>query len=85
MPVGRYVGLSQSCLLQDITIHVVELGSAAFVGLGAYSYFSGLHHLERNKAAILKSGSRFGLQSRRTGLVGIAMALAGIGFYRLVN
>lgn len=85
MQIGRYVGVSQPSLLSGITIHAVKLGSAAFLGLGAYSYFSGLHHLERNKAAILKSGSRFGLQSRRTGLTGIAMALVGMGFYRLVN
>lgn len=85
MQIGRYVGLNQTCLLQGITIHAFKLGSAAFLGLGAYSYFSGLHHLEKNKAAILKSGSRFGLQSRRTGLTGIAMALVGLGLYRLVN
>ena len=61
------------------------LGGSAFIGLGAYSYFSGLNHLERNQAAILKSGSRFGLQSRRTGLAGIALAFVGMGVYRLMN
>ena len=85
MQTGRYVGVSQSTLLPSITIHAVDLGSAAFIGLGAYSYFSGLHHLEKNQASILKSGSRFGMQSRRTGLAGIALALAGMGFYRLKN
>jgi hypothetical protein len=37
------------------------VGSAAFFGLAGYSYFSGTAQLEKQRAVILKSGSRFGM------------------------
>ena len=61
------------------------LGGVTFIGLGAYSYFSGMHHLEKQRAAILKSGSRFGFQPRQFGIVGIAMSFVGLGLYRFIN
>ncbi|KAI9838803.1 MAG: hypothetical protein M1838_004486 [Thelocarpon superellum] len=61
------------------------IGSAAFVGLGAYSYFSGRHQLRQQEATILKSGSMFGLRARRAGITGIATVLVGMGLWRLVN
>jgi len=60
-------------------------GAAAFMGLGAYSYFSGHKQLEQQRAAILKSGSMFGMKSRQAGISGIAFTLGVIGFWRLVN
>ncbi|KAI9671926.1 MAG: hypothetical protein M1817_002343 [Caeruleum heppii] len=61
------------------------MGASAFIGLGAYSYFSGRHQLRQQQAAIVKSGSRLGLQARQTGITGIAMSLVGMGIWRLVN
>lgn len=61
------------------------LGAAAFMGLGAYSYFSGHKQLQQQRAAILKSGSMFGMKSRQAGITGIAFTLGAIGFWRLVN
>ena len=61
------------------------LGATAFIGLGAYSYFSGSHQLQKQQAAILKSKSRFGMKSRHAGIVSIAAAFVGMGFWRLVN
>lgn len=61
------------------------LGATAFIGLGAYSYFSGTQQLQKQQTAILKSKSRFGMKSRQAGIVGIAAAFVGMGFWRLVN
>lgn len=60
-------------------------GAAAFIGLGAYSYFSGRAQLRQQEAKILKSGTMFGMRSRQIGITGIAMSLVGLGLYRLVN
>jgi len=60
-------------------------GAAAFMGLGAYSYFSGHSQLKAQQAKILQSKSIFGMKSRQAGITGIALTLAGMGFWRLVN
>lgn len=60
-------------------------GAAAFIGLGAYSYFSGHAQLRQQEAKILKSGKRLGMKSRQMGITGIAMSLVGLGLYRFVN
>ncbi|KAF2400368.1 hypothetical protein EJ06DRAFT_510463 [Trichodelitschia bisporula] len=61
------------------------VGASAFVGLAAYGYFSGHHQLRQQEAKILKSGSIFGMRSRRAGITGSALVLAAMGFWRLVN
>ncbi|KAK2625210.1 hypothetical protein QTJ16_005579 [Diplocarpon rosae] len=60
-------------------------GAAAFMGLGAYSYFSGHSQLKSQQAKILNSKSIFGMRSRQAGITSIALTLAGMGFWRLVN
>jgi len=60
-------------------------GAAAFIGLGAYSYFSGHSQLKAQQAKIIQSQSLFGMKSRQAGITGIALTLAGLGFWRLVN
>ncbi|PMD44200.1 hypothetical protein L207DRAFT_421932 [Hyaloscypha variabilis F] len=60
-------------------------GAAAFMGLGAYSYFSGHAQLRVQRAKIIESKSLFGFKSRQAGITGIALTLAGMGFWRLVN
>lgn len=62
------------------------IGSAAFVGLGAYTFLSGraqLRQLERERAAAL-AGARWGVGARRLGVYGIAAGLVGLGVYRAV-
>jgi hypothetical protein len=81
--IGGYVRESKP--LFRIATDTIGKGGTAFIGLGAYSYFSGKNHLEKNQAAILKSGSRFGLQSRHTALAVTALALVGAGVFRWVN
>ncbi|TLS28693.1 hypothetical protein PpBr36_01525 [Pyricularia pennisetigena] len=58
------------------------IGSGAFVGLGAYSYFSGMAQLEKQKALILKSKSPFGMRSRKFGITGLSLTLVYMGIWR---
>ncbi|KAK3682094.1 hypothetical protein B0T22DRAFT_493895 [Podospora appendiculata] len=59
------------------------IGGGAFLGLAAYSYYSGQSQLEQQKAKILASGSRFGMRSRKLGITGISLGLAWLGIWRL--
>ena len=61
------------------------MGSAAFTGLGIYSYASGMSQLRQREAEILKSGSRVTMQARRMGILGLSATMVGLGVYRLVN
>ncbi|PNY27485.1 Uncharacterized protein TCAP_02598 [Tolypocladium capitatum] len=58
------------------------VGSGAFFGLAAYSYFSGMSQLEKQRAAILQSKSMFGMRSRRFGIMGISAGLVWMGLWR---
>ena len=61
------------------------MGSAAFTGLGAYTWYSGRKQLQERELEILRSGSRFGLQARRASVLGMSAMLVAVGAYRLVN
>jgi hypothetical protein len=61
------------------------VGGGAFLGLAVYSYVSGQSQLEKQKAKILASGSRFGMRSRSLGITGISLGLAWLGIWRLVK
>ncbi|KAK3714427.1 hypothetical protein LTR37_007733 [Vermiconidia calcicola] len=61
------------------------MGSAAFTGLGFYTYYSGRKQLLKRKHEIMRSGSRFGIAARKAGLVGMSTVLVGVGAWRLVN
>lgn len=58
-------------------------GGGAFLGLAAYSYYSGHTQLDRQRAVILQSKSIFGMRSRRLGITGISLGLAWLGLWRL--
>ncbi|KAF2175684.1 hypothetical protein K469DRAFT_723884 [Zopfia rhizophila CBS 207.26] len=58
------------------------MGSAVFIGLGAYTYISGRSQLRQQEAAILKSKSIFGMRSRKAGISGMAATFVGLGIYR---
>jgi hypothetical protein len=72
---------------QPSILHVLtkRTGSAAFTGLGIYSYASGMSQLKEREAEILRSGSRVTMQARRLGIFGLSGVLVGLGVYRLVN
>lgn len=61
------------------------IGSTAFVGLGAYTYYSGMKQLREQEQVIMKSGSRFGMFPRKVAILGTSVVCAGLGMYRLVN
>jgi hypothetical protein len=81
----RVTGKTKATWTSSQILLTLTLGAAAFMGLGAYSYFSGHSQLKAQQAMILKSKSLFGLKSRQAGITGIALTLAGMGFWRLVN
>ncbi|KAK7932340.1 hypothetical protein PG985_003052 [Apiospora marii] len=58
-------------------------GGGAFLGLSAYSYWSGMNQLERQQAKILASGSRFGMRSRKFGITATSVGLAWLGIWRM--
>ncbi|CAK4032557.1 Hypothetical predicted protein [Lecanosticta acicola] len=59
------------------------MGSAAFAGLGIYSYGSGMSQLRKRELEILQSGSRIGMGPRKAGIYVISGILVGLGVYRL--
>ncbi|KAL7623422.1 hypothetical protein AAE478_007104 [Parahypoxylon ruwenzoriense] len=59
------------------------VGGGAFLGLAAYSYFSGQRQLEMQQAKILASKSMFGMRSRRFGIAATSLGLAWLGIWRL--
>ncbi|KAF4508000.1 hypothetical protein G6O67_004438 [Ophiocordyceps sinensis] len=66
----------------DDCLSCTIVGNSAFFGLAGYSYLSGMSQLERQRAAILKSRSVFGMRSRQAGIVGISLGLAWMGLWR---
>ncbi|RPB27827.1 hypothetical protein L211DRAFT_802429 [Terfezia boudieri ATCC MYA-4762] len=62
------------------------IGSAAFIGLGAYTFISGQQQLRGQafKEALTRSGARFGPVARRAGIHGVSACLIGLGVYRLL-
>jgi hypothetical protein len=58
------------------------LGSAVFIGAGAYTYTSGHAQLKAQEAVIRKSRSMFGMASRRAAITGTSAFMVGLGVYR---
>ena len=67
----------------DLTTYLTCSGGGAFLGLGAYTYFSGQSQLQQQREVILKSGSFFGMRSRQAGITAISLSLAWAGLWRL--
>lgn len=64
---------------------MIITGCGAFFGLSAYSYFSGMSQLEKQRHVILKSNSMFGMRSRKAGIATISIGLAWMGLWRAFN
>ncbi|KAI5853177.1 hypothetical protein DFP73DRAFT_535432 [Morchella snyderi] len=60
------------------------IGSAAFIGLGAYTFVSGRAQLREREKAISQAATRWGVGARRMGIYGIAASMVGLGVYRAV-
>lgn len=61
------------------------LGSAAFTGLGIYTWHSGMKQLRERDYEIVKSGTRFGIQARKGAILVTSAVMVGLGVYRLRN
>ncbi|KAK9782812.1 hypothetical protein AB5N19_09395 [Seiridium cardinale] len=59
------------------------IGGGAFLGLGAYSYFSGMSQIEQQRAKIIASKSFLGVRSRKAGIAATSLGLVWMGIYRL--
>jgi len=83
----RAIGISTSLVFFSsffVSNPIICQGSTAFIGLGIYTFFSGRSQLRAQEAAILKSGTRWGIGARRLGIHGITATLVGLGVYRMV-
>ncbi|KAF7714988.1 Uncharacterized protein PECH_005369 [Penicillium ucsense] len=60
-------------------------GSAAFVGLGVYSYYTGMNNLRKQEKAIMQGSTKYKMGSRRLGIASISASLVGLGIWRAFN
>ncbi|KAJ5679651.1 hypothetical protein N7462_007895 [Penicillium macrosclerotiorum] len=60
-------------------------GAAAFIGLGVYSYHTGMSNLRKQEAAIMQSSTKYKMGSRRMGIATISLSLIGLGIWRGFN
>ncbi|PWY95229.1 hypothetical protein BO94DRAFT_531145 [Aspergillus sclerotioniger CBS 115572] len=60
-------------------------GSAAFIGLGVYSYYSGMKNLKMQEKTIMQSATKYKMASRQLGIATISATLVGMGLWRAFN
>ncbi|KAJ5504082.1 hypothetical protein N7463_006956 [Penicillium fimorum] len=60
-------------------------GSAAFIGLGVYSYYTGMTNLRKQEKAIMQSATKYKMGSRKLGIASISATLVGMGLWRAFN
>ncbi|KKK14152.1 hypothetical protein P175DRAFT_0504129 [Aspergillus ochraceoroseus IBT 24754] len=60
-------------------------GSAAFIGLGVYSYYTGMNNLRNQEQTIMQSATKYKMGSRRLGIATISATLVGMGIWRAFN
>ncbi|KAJ5976118.1 hypothetical protein N7481_009825 [Penicillium waksmanii] len=61
------------------------MGSGAFIGLGVYSYYTGMNNLRQQEKMIMKSATKYKMGSRRLGIATISASLIGAGVWRAFN
>ncbi|KAJ5224470.1 uncharacterized protein N7469_007973 [Penicillium citrinum] len=61
------------------------MGSGAFIGLGVYSYYTGMNNLRKQEKAIMQSPTKYKMGSRRLGIATISASLIGAGIWRAFN
>ena len=60
-------------------------GASAFVGLGAYVYYTGRQALKERGHLIVKQRGAGSLKWRFRGIALLSSSFVGMGLYRLVN
>lgn len=73
------------CRKEQISSYLLRLGSMTMIGLGGYTYYSGMANLRKQRQAIAASSTKFGYRSRQAGIVTIALSLASVGVFRIFN
>lgn len=61
------------------------VGASAFIGLGAYVYWSGRQALKDRGHLIAQQGGMVGVKGRLRGIALLSSSFVGMGLYRLVN
>ncbi|GAB1737460.1 hypothetical protein D0862_13420 [Hortaea werneckii] len=61
------------------------MGSAAFTGLGIYTYASGMKQLREREREIMRNSNRLTLGARKGMIYAMSAGLVGLGVYRLRN
>ncbi|KAJ5744370.1 hypothetical protein N7533_009240 [Penicillium manginii] len=75
---GNYYALDT---FSDTTL----LGSGAFIGLGVYSYYTGMNNLRQQEKMIMQSATKYKMGSRRLGIATISATMIGAGVWRAFN
>lgn len=60
-------------------------GASAFIGLGAYVYYSGQQGLKERGHMIARQSGMGGVKWRLRGIALLSSSFIGMGLYRLVN
>ncbi|KAJ5082813.1 hypothetical protein N7532_011856 [Penicillium argentinense] len=60
-------------------------GSAAFIGLGVYSYYTGMQNLRKQEKIIMQGPTKYKMGSRKLGIATISASLIGAGLWRAFN
>jgi hypothetical protein len=55
------------------------------MGLGVYSYYTGMRNLKQQEKAIMRSASKYKMGSRQLGIATLSASLIGVGLYRAFN
>ncbi|KAJ5729901.1 uncharacterized protein N7483_004409 [Penicillium malachiteum] len=59
--------------------------SAAFIGLGVYSYYTGMQNLRKQEKIIMQGPTKYKMGSRQLGIATISATLIGMGLWRAFN
>ena len=86
-PAESLVSLKNRLLLKVLYPYAEGLftGSAAFIGLGVYSYYTGMNNLNKQEKAIMHASTKYKMGSRRLGIATISASLIGLGVWRAFN
>lgn len=86
-PAESLVSLNNRRLSRVIYLYAEDLftGSAAFIGLGVYSYYTGMNNLRKQEKAIMQASTKYKMGSRQLGIATISASLIGLGVWRAFN
>lgn len=72
-------------MIETLTWLLCYVGSAAFTGLGIYTYASGMKQLREREREIMRNANRLTLGARKGMIYAMSAGLVGLGVYRLRN